>query len=127
MPMARNFIERRVVARGLAASARRAELGEEQLAVEDLGALEIKTFSPWLQGFYILVGLCFAAFGIWVNIQTRSMVQSVLPVLFGVANIAFALYGRPVEAGKIEGLDLSELLEEIRSRFHSTPSKGRSN
>ncbi|MDQ8184477.1 hypothetical protein [Pelagicoccus sp. SDUM812002] len=88
------------------------------ITADDLKDIEVKTFSPVLQGFYCLVGLAFAVFGIWVQIETRSMVQSILPVLFGVGNIAFALHGRPRKVREMEKeLDLMDLTAEIVRRF----------
>ncbi|WP_339382604.1 hypothetical protein [Pelagicoccus albus] len=88
------------------------------IGAEDLRDIEVKTFSPVLQVFYIVVGLAFAVFGIWVHTQTRSTVHSFLPVLFGVANCAFALHGRPRKVRDMEEeLDLMDLTAEITQKF----------
>ncbi len=88
------------------------------ITADDLKDIEVKTFSPVLQGFYCLVGLSFAVFGIWVQIETRSIIQSILPVLFGVGNVAFALHGRPRKVRDMEAeLDMMDLTTEIVRRF----------
>lgn len=115
--MARNFIEKRIVSEGIALCQRRVELGGSPITAEDLKDLKVKTFSPWLQAFYVVVGLAFTVFGIWVHLETRSMVQSILPVLIGIGNIAFALYGRPTAVRDMEGIDLMDLSAEIVQRF----------
>lgn len=115
--MARNFIERRIISEGIALCERRVELGGSPISAEDLKEMKVKTFSPWLQIFYIVVGAAFTVFGIWVHIETRSMVQSILPVLIGIGNIAFAMYGRPCKVRDLEGIDLMDLSAEIVQRF----------
>lgn len=90
------------------------------ITAEDLKDIEVKTFSPYLQTFYCVVGLAFAVFGIWVQIQTESMVQSILPVLFGFGNCAFALHGRPRKVRDMgSDIDLMDLTTEIVQKFVS--------
>lgn len=116
--MGRNFIERRIISAGVALCERRVELQGAMITADDLKDLEVKTFSLFLQVFYCIVGMSFAVFGIWVQIQTRSIVQSILPVLFGVGNCAFALHGRPRKVRDMESeLDLTDLTAEVVARF----------
>lgn len=116
--MGRNFVEKRVISAGIALCERRIEMEGTSISADDLRGIEVKTFSPVLQVFYIVVGLAFAVFGIWVQIETRSMIQSILPVLFGVGNCAFALHGRPRKVRDMEDeLDLMDLTAEITKRF----------
>lgn len=97
---------------------KRIEAKGTTITADDLRNIEVKTFSPILQTFYCVVGLAFAVFGIWVQIETRSMLQSILPVLFGVGNCAFALHGRPRKVRDMESeLDLMDLTTEIVKRF----------
>ncbi|MBD5780343.1 hypothetical protein IEN85_12650 [Pelagicoccus sp. NFK12] len=118
--MGRNYIEKRVIKAGIALCERRIDMKGTPITADDLKDIEVKTFSPVLQGFYIVVGLAFAVFGIWVQIETRSMIQSILPVLFGVGNVAFALHGRPRKVREMEGdLNLMDLTAEIVQRFVS--------
>ncbi len=116
--MGRNFIEKRIIAEGVRLCERRIETKGTPITADDLKGIEVKTFSPVLQGFYCVVGLAFVVFGIWVQIETKSMVQSILPVLFGVGNCAFAIHGRPRKVRDMEGeLDLMDLTAEIVKRF----------
>lgn len=116
--MGRNFIEKRVISAGVALCERRIESKGTTISADDLRNIEVKTFSPVLQAFYCVVGVSFAVFGIWVQIETRSMLQSILPVLFGVGNCAFAIHGRPRKVRDMEGeLDLMDLTAEIVKRF----------
>lgn len=116
--MGRNFIEKRIIKAGIKLCERRIEMKGTTITADDLKDIEVSTFSPVLQVFYCIVGLSFAVFGIWVQIQTRSIIQSILPVLFGVGNVAFALHGRPRKVRDMEGeLDLMDLTAEIVKRF----------
>lgn len=116
--MGRNFIEKRIISAGIALCERRIESKGTAVTADDLKDLEIKTFSIYLQVFYCVVGAAFAVFGIWVQIQTESMVQSILPVLFGVANCAYAIHGRPRKVRDMEGeIDLMDLTAEIVQQF----------
>ncbi|MDQ8180063.1 hypothetical protein [Pelagicoccus sp. SDUM812005] len=116
--MGRNFIEKRIIKEGIALCERRIEMKGTPITADDLKDIEVKTFSPVLQAFYCVVGVSFAVFGIWVQIETRSMIQSILPVLFGVGNVAFALHGRPRKVREMEGeLNLMDLTAEIVQRF----------
>lgn len=96
---------------------RRVELKGTLITADDLKDLKVRTFSPVLQWFYCFVGLSFIVFGIWVHIETRSMVQSFLPVLIGAGNCAFAAYGRPCKVRDMQGIDLMDLSAEIVQRF----------
>ncbi len=116
--MGRNFVEKRIIKAGIALCERRIEMKGTPITAGDLKDIEVKTFSPVLQTFYCIVGLAFAVFGIWVQVETRSMIQSILPVLFGVGNVAFALHGRPRKVRDMEKeLDLMDLTAEIVKRF----------
>ena len=116
--MGRNYIEKRIIKAGIDLCDRRVEMKGTPITADDLKDIEVRTFSPVLQGFYIVVGLAFAVFGIWVQIETKSMIQSILPVLFGAGNVAFALHGRPRKVREMEGdLDLMDLTAEIVKRF----------
>lgn len=116
--MGRNFIEKRIISAGIELCERRIDMKGTMITADDLKDIEVRTFSPVLQVFYCVVGLAFAVFGIWVQIETQSMIQSILPVLFGVGNCAFALHGRPRKVRDMEGeLDLMDLTAEIVKQF----------
>lgn len=116
--MARNYIERRIIAAGIELSRRRIEHKGAPITADDLLDLKIKTFSPFLQGFYFLVGLAFVVFGIWVHTETRNMAYSLLPVLVGVGNCAYAAHGRPTKVRDLgPDVDLMDLSAEIVRRF----------
>lgn len=116
--MGRNFIEKRIIAAGIELCERRIEMKGTPITADDLRDIEVKTFSPVLQTFYCVVGLAFAVFGIWVQIETESMIQSILPVLFGVLNVGFAMHGRPRKVRVMESdLDLMDLTAEIVRKF----------
>lgn len=116
--MGRNFIERRIISKGIELCERRIDSKGTPITAEDIKGLEVRTFSPFIIVFYTIVGLAFAVFGIWVQIETRSMIQSILPVLFGVGNCAFAFHGRPRKVRDLEDdIDLMDLTAEIVKRF----------
>lgn len=116
--MGRNFIEKRIIAKGIELCERRIDAKGTPITAEDLNTLEVRTFSPVITVFYVIVGLAFTVFGIWVQIETQSMIQSILPVLFGVGNCAFALHGRPRKVRDMaDEIDLMDLTAEIVKRF----------
>lgn len=116
--MGRNFIEKRIISKGIDLCERRIGSKGTPITADDLKGIEVRTFSPFIMAFYIVVGLAFAVFGIWVQIETRSMIQSILPVLFGVGNCAFAIHGRPRKVRDMGSeIDLMDLTAEIVSRF----------
>ena len=90
------------------------------ITADDLRSLQVKTFSPAMQGFYVFVGLAFIVFGVWVHMETRSMALSFVPVLLGIGNIGFATHGRPKRVGDLgEDIPLMELTAEIVKQFVS--------
>ncbi|MBK1876431.1 hypothetical protein [Pelagicoccus mobilis] len=124
--MGRNFIEKRIISKGIELCERRIDSQGTPITADDLKNMEVRTFSPFIMIFYIIVGLAFAVFGIWVQIETRSMIQSILPVLFGVGNCAFAIHGRPRKVGDMsDEIDLMDLTAEIVKRFVAKQDAGR--
>lgn len=116
--MARNYIEKRIIAAGIELSRRRIEQKGTPITADDLLDLKVKTFSPVLQGFYFFVGMAFVVFGIWVHTETRNMAYSLLPVLVGVGNCAYAVYGNPRTVRELgSDVDIMDLSAEIVRRF----------
>ncbi len=116
--MGRTFIEKRIIRAGIALCKERIDRKGTPITADDLRNLKVKTFSPFLQGFYITVGVVFLVFGIWAQGEMRNMALSFPPVLIGFGNICFGVYGRPVKVADLgRDVDLMELSSEILRRF----------
>lgn len=116
--MGRNYIEKRIVKSGIDLCKERIDQKGTPIRAEDLLSLKVRTISPVLQWFYILVGTVFVVFGIWTHTVTRNMAISFAPVLMGFANIAFAVHGRPRSVSELgKDVDLTELTADIVQRF----------
>lgn len=116
--MARNYIEKRIVKAGAELCKRRIDQKGTPITADDIRDLKVRTLSPVLQGFYTLVGLGFIVFGIWAHVVSRSMAVSFVPVLMGVANVAYGIYGNPRSVRNLgEDVDIMGLTTDIVQRF----------
>ena len=116
--MAKTYIEKRILKAGIALCKSRVERGSGPITAEDLRAMKVRTFSPFLVGFYVVVGAFLTGFSIWVQNETTSLVMSMPILLIGIGNISFAVYGRPVKVGDLgEDIDLMSLTSDILQAF----------
>lgn len=116
--MGRNYIEKRVIKSGIDLCKERIDQKGTPITAADLLDMKVRTISPVLQWFYILVGSVFIVFGIWTHTVTRNMAISFAPVLMGFANVAYAVHGRPRSVSELsKDLDLTELSADIVQRF----------
>ncbi|MDQ8205328.1 hypothetical protein [Pelagicoccus sp. SDUM812003] len=116
--MGSSYIEKRIVKAGIDLCKRRIDQKGTPITADDLRSLKVRTISPPLQWFYVVIGLAFTVFGIWTHTELRNMAISFTPVLVGCFNIGYAIHGRPKKVSQMESeVDLMELSADIVSRF----------
>jgi len=116
--MGRNFIEKRIIRAGVRLCDERLERYGEPIRPEHLRDLKVPTFSPFLRGLYIAIGLGLMGFGLWLFYELGNMALAMLLMLAGAGHIAFGAYGWPRRVGDLgERADLADLTAEIVSEF----------
>ena len=116
--MAETYMEKRIVNAGIRLCKERMERSGSVITADDLLKMKVRTFSPFQQTFYWVVGLFFVGFGIWSHLQLHIMAISFTPVLIGIGNICYGQYGRPRKVSEIvsEG-EIMNLTADIVQRF----------
>ena len=115
--MAKTYIEKRVVEAGRELCERRIGQKGTPITADDIRSLSVKTFSPFLQWTYGILGSVIFVFGMWVQYTIGNMAVSMGLVLIGFMNVAFGIHGRPRPVSRIDGLDLMALTAEIVGSF----------
>ena len=111
--MARSYIEKRVIQAGVTLCQQRISQKGTKIEPDDIKKLKIKTFSPILQGVYVVLGALLFVFGMWFQYMVGNMAVSMGLVLIGFLNAAYGIHGRPKQASDISGLDFVDLSSEI--------------
>lgn len=125
--MARSYIEKRVIKAGVELSQQRISQKGTKIELDDIKTLRIKTFSPALQGVYVVLGALLFVFGMWVQYMVGNMAVSMGLVLIGFLNAAYGIHGRPKQATDISGLDIVDLSAEIVRKIASGERKSGDN
>ena len=125
--MARSYIEKRVIKAGVELSQQRISQKGTKIELDDIKKLRIKTFSPALQGVYVVLGALLFVFGMWVQYMIGNMAVSMGLVLIGFLNAAYGIHGRPKQATDISGLDIVDLSAEIVRKIASGERKSGDN
>ena len=125
--MARSYIEKRVIKAGVELSQQRISQKGTKIELDDIKKLRIKTFSPALQGVYVVLGALLFVFGMWVQYMVGNMAVSMGLVLIGFLNAAYGIHGRPKQATDISGLDILDLSAEIVRKIASGERKSGDN
>ncbi len=125
--MARSYIEKRVIKAGVELSQQRISQKGTTIELDDIKKLRIKTFSPALQGVYVVLGALLFVFGMWVQYMVGNMAVSMGLVLIGFLNAAYGIHGRPKQATDISGLDIVDLSAEIVRKIASGERKSGDN
>ena len=125
--MARSYIEKRVIKAGVELSQQRISQKGTKIELDDIKKLRIKTFSPALQGVYVVLGALLFVFGMWVQYMVGNMAVSMGLVLIGFLNAAYGIHGRPKQATDISGLDIVDLSAEIVRKIASGERKSGDN
>ena len=125
--MARSYIEKRVIKAGVELSQQRISQKGTKIEPDDIKKLRIKTFSPALQGVYVVLGALLFVFGMWVQYMIGNMAVSMGLVLIGFLNAAYGIHGRPKQATDISGLDIVDLSAEIVREIASGERKSGDN
>lgn len=116
--MGKTYMEKRIVKAGIRLCKERIDRKGTIITADDLQQMKVATMSPYLRIFYILMGLFFTVFGIWVQNVMEIMVVSFVPVIMGFGNIAFAVYGRPKMVSELgKDIDLMSLTSDIVQSF----------
>ena len=111
--MARSYIEKSLIKAGVELCQQRISEKGTKIEPDDIKKLRIKTFSPALQGVYVVLGALLFVFGMWVQYMIGNMAVSMGLVLIGFLNAAYGIHGRPKQATDISGLDFVDLSAEI--------------
>ena len=125
--MPRSYIEKRVIKAGVELSQQRISQKGTKIEPDDIKKLRIKTFSPALQGVYVVLGALLFVFGMWVQYMIGNMAVSMGLVLIGFLNAAYGIHGRPKQATDISGLDIVDLSAEIVREIASGERKSGDN
>ncbi|MCH2388570.1 MAG: hypothetical protein MKZ70_13240 [Opitutales bacterium] len=125
--MPRSYIEKRVIKAGVELSQQRISQKGTKIEPDDIKKLRIKTFSPALQGVYVVLGALLFVFGMWVQYMVGNMAVSMGLVLIGFLNAAYGIHGRPKQATDISGLDIVDLSAEIVREIASGERKSGDN
>ena len=125
--MPRSYIEKRVIKAGVELSQQRISQKGTKIELDDIKKLRIKTFSPALQGVYVVLGALLFVFGMWVQYMIGNMAVSMGLVLIGFLNAAYGIHGRPKQATDISGLDILDLSAEIVRKIASGERKSGDN
>lgn len=99
----RTLLEKRVIKAGIRLCKERVSRSGSVITANDLLQMRVRTFSPGVQAFYIVIGVLFIVAGVWIHVALRNMAISFTPVLIGMANIAYGQWGKPRKVGELLG------------------------
>ncbi len=123
--MAKTFLEKRLISEGVKLCEQRIEQKGTPIAVDDIKALKVKTFSPVLQAVYAAIGTILFVFGIWFQFENGNMAVSMGLVMIGFLNIAYGVHGSPKPASRLGDLNFADLTAEIIRVFTEKQDQSR--
>lgn len=116
--MGKNYIERRIIKSGIELCEDHVRMKGSAITPDDLRAMNVRTLSPIVQSFYIIIGCVILAVALWVHSEVANMAIAVMLLLVGVGNIGYAIHGKPKPVGSLgDEISLVDLTADIVKAF----------